>query len=414
MGRSESEMRSAKREGQEWTLSSPHAEEKGTEQTDKSTDAIMSRLKKYVESRKATEQGHISIDAGLARLKEYVSAGSGAITATPDGGCILNPKSTFPLTVFGIDKEGAEEFKRLLEETSYSQKDAVVNVLHFIARANIRCKEIEDYIREFKPRYLAKVEELKRSSSQWRSASDYDRDDLLAAFREEAIESLDLRPDCNLPDLFEGEPINTTVLGDFIRSAGYENVQRYFKYAVEADAVQVIPDNHPERLGFKKLVELELAVRGDEIPMPDVLSTLRFSNMRELVSDLKPALRNKAQAIQFLSKLPDIRERLGRTVIFQDLFKPKPLEDEIAGVNLGRIFAAWKYLHEITWLIVDTYGKGNHAAMGPVEILGTGWELAVEADACPYCRRASRKNFSREHPPTVPLHIGCRCEVVEK
>lgn len=281
IGRSECEMLSTKREGPEWRRSSLDVEEKGAEQSDKSTDAIISRLKKYVESREATAQRDMSTEAGIARLKAYVSAGSGATTATPNGGWILNPKSTFPLTVFGIDKEGAEEFKRLLDEKSYSQKDAFVNVLHFIARANIRCKEIEDYIHEFKPRYLAKIEELKKSCFQWRSASGYDRDDLLTTFRQQAVDSLDLRPDCNLPDLFEGELSDMTILGNFIRSAGYENLQRYFKYAAEAHAVQVIPDNHPERLGFEKLVELGLAVRGDEIPLGAVISTLKFKNMRE-------------------------------------------------------------------------------------------------------------------------------------
>ena len=137
---------------------------------------------------------------------------TGSIIPAQHGGWILNPKSTFPLTVYGIDQSTANECKRLLDE-GYSKGtyDHARSLLPIIARSNLRCREIDEYVATHKPRYLKKIAELKRSSPDWASASERDQEDLLETFREEAIESLDVRPYCDLVTLFEGEPADITL-----------------------------------------------------------------------------------------------------------------------------------------------------------------------------------------------------------
>lgn len=209
---------------------------------------------------------------------------------------------------------------------TYALADTLIPI---IARSNLHCKEIDEYIRKFKPQYLNKIEELKRSSTEWTSASERDREDLLANFRQQSIELIDIRPYCDLEVLFECEPEDITLDDSLIDRFGFENLQLYLRYAGKADKVLVIPSDHKERSRFERLVDLELAIRGKDIPLPAILEAIKLKDINIWVADLiqKPFTR-KAKAIEFLLNLSDIRERIGKVLAFRELFQLRPLPDE--------------------------------------------------------------------------------------
>lgn len=348
---------------------------------------------------------------------------AGSVTATQDSGWILNPKSTFPLTVYGINQLNAEELKRLLDAGyslgAYAHAHTIVPI---IAKSNLRCKEIDNYVKKFKPQYFNKIEELKQSSSEWALASVRDQDDLLVSFRQQAIKSLDVRPYCDLEILFECEPADATVDDALLDRFGYENLQLYLRYAGNLDKARVIPADHYERGGFEKLVELELARKGTNISFPAVLETLKLKEMNDLVTDLnlKPFGR-KGKAIEFLMNLPDVQQRVSKIVAFRELFQLKPLPAEFSSIDLNKISEAWRYANEIATLIAHTYVMGGYAMRNMHQELDDlsyieGWELSPAGDdaMCPYCKRAALKTYSKKQYPKVPVHIGCRCAVLSK
>lgn len=348
---------------------------------------------------------------------------TGPVSMTFDGGWVLNPTSTFPLTIYGVDRQTAYELKSLLEGgyslSIYTLSQAIVPI---IARSNLRCKEIDDYVKTFKPQYLSRIEELKKSSIEWNTASVKDQIDLLVSFRKQAIESLDIRPYCDLETLFECEPTDATIDDLLIERYGYDNIQLYLRYAGNLEKVHVIPFGHNARNGFEKLIEIGLAIRGTDIPLPNILETLKLKEMNDLVDDLiqKP-FRRKSEAIEFLMNLPDIQQRLSKIVAFRELFKLKPLPKEFSNIDLSKISKSLRYAKEIATLIAHTYVMGGYATRNMNQDQGNlsyikGWELfSVNDDAtCPYCKRAASKSYHKEQYPKVPLHIGCRCSVLSK
>lgn len=346
---------------------------------------------------------------------------TGPVTATSDGGWVLNPKSTFPLTVYGIDRATAEDLKRLLDQGySLGTYDHARALVPLIARSNLRCKEVDEYIRRFKPQYLKTLEELKRSSGEWASASEPDREDLLSTFRQQAIDSLEVRPAvCDLETLFESEPLDTTIDDALIDRFGFETLQLYLRYAGNLAKVHVIPADHYDRDGFEKLVKVGLAIRGAEIPLSGILETLKLKDLKELVADLHPpSFRRKAQAIDFLMKLPDVKEGISKVVAFRELFQLKPLPAEFSHIDLDQISASWSCAHEIATLIAHTYVVAGYATckrqyQDDLSYI-TGWELSSDETSCPYCKCAAAKAYPKTQRPKVPLHIGCRCSVLPK
>jgi hypothetical protein len=346
---------------------------------------------------------------------------TGSISVTHDSGWLLNPKSTFPLTVYGINRSTAEELKRLLDGGFSLGNDAhAKTILPIIIRSNLRWKEIDEYIRKFKPQYLGKIEELKRSSKKWTSVLEKDREDLLTRFRQQALESIDVRPYGDLAALFEYDPVDSTSYKALIDRFGYENIRSYLISATDTERIWIIPADSLERSRFEELVRLRLAIRGADIDPFAILNTLRLQDMNSLLTGLTQApFTRKAKAIEFLTTLPDLKERLAKVESFHVLFQLRPLPDEFSQVNWAQFSVFERYVKEVATIIAHTYVMGGYASRrkdedGEYPSNITGWELdsVDDNDACPYCRRAAAKTYPKNQRPKTPLHIGCRCGVI--
>jgi hypothetical protein len=347
---------------------------------------------------------------------------TGPITLTENDGFILNPKSTFPLTFYNINSKQATQLKVLLDEGCSEGSYRLLQKLQpFISTTNLRCKEIDNYVNEYKPLYLDEIEGLKKASQDWASATDKDKEDIILSFKKEAVQLLDVRPSCNLVTLFDGLPSDAIIDDALIQKYGYEAL-RFYEDIRKKDRIFTVPADGPGRKDFEKLVEIGLATRGKQIPLPDILSTLRLKDMTELVTDLDPPkFTRKAKAIDFLINIPNIQHRLGKKVSFRTLFKIIPLPQEFSNIDLNKIKSVWDYEKEIAFLIAHTYIAGSNAVMNmkwQTEMSSNvqGWELhGVDDDqTCPECKLLHGYVYPKHKYPKTPFHIGCRCGVRPK
>lgn len=364
----------------------------------------------------------ITVKTNFQTGRSFQNPDTGDVKPNGDGGWIINPKSTFPLTIYGINEKDANELKVLLEDGySKSAYDILPKLVPFIAVKNLRCREIEEYIKKFKPIYLNKIEELKKASVEWPTLSDSDKEDLLYSFRQAAINSLDIRPNCNLIYLFEYEPSDFSIDDALLQRYEYDLLQFYLSYADRVDKVYIIPADHYYRKKFERLVEKKLAIQGTQIPFNLILNSLTLKELNEIITDLniKPFTR-KNKAVEYLLSLPDIQERLKRKIAFRELFKLCTLPEEFANIKLEDISKAWKFITEVAILLAETYINGGIAKRDYLDRKDyidfvESWEImTVGDDACPYCKRLASKDYPKNVYPKVPLHLGCRCYVTYK
>src|SRR4030043_1326291 len=133
----------------------------------------------------------VSTSSGSSYTPEKLDSGS--ITETSGSGFILNPKSPLPLTVSNLTKAQALTLKGYLdEEVNWTRRDW--ETTFFIAQSNAKCKEIDDYIEKYRSLYLSTINNLKSKSTDWNSASEKDKEDLLVEFKINALESLPVKP----------------------------------------------------------------------------------------------------------------------------------------------------------------------------------------------------------------------------
>jgi hypothetical protein len=364
------------------------------------------------------DERHLSAPEAIASKVETVCEKE-TLTATKDGGWVINPGSPFRLTLYGIDQPMAVQVKHLLDESGTEKHTAekVHSLFSLILRYNLRCKEIDAYIAEFRPVYLKTLADLQRTSAEWATATEKDRKDLLLSFREQALTSLDIRPRGNLVTLFEDTPSDMKIDDALLDRFGYEALELYMRFAEPQGKLHVLSQKHSDRVGFEKLVGLGLAVRGADIPLPALVDTLKLKDLKAIVADLEPpALTRKAQAVAYLLSLPDATERVGKIVACSDLFQLRPFPEEFAQVDLQQVASAWRYTREMASLIAETYARGYDAVEQKqlhkeLDTKVTGWTIIVDEQACSYCKRAAERAHSPGQTPRVPLHIGCHCHI---
>lgn len=318
----------------------------------------------------------------------------------------------FSLTI-NIEESVAEEFQSTLKRcVDMGTWQAAQELLPLVARYNVKCVEVDNYIREFKPVFLKEIEKQIAASSEWATASELDREDLLSEFRENAVLSLDVKPDCDIEVLFSVDDIDLTVDDGLIDRYGFPLA---FFYLTKRQGVHIVPVDHYERKKFESLVEAGLVTRGEDIPAEQILEGLTIKNMMDIVSDLNPPkISRRAKAIEYILGIPDLKSRLAKTVSFRSLFYIKPLPEEFKDINLERVSVSWKYAREFTELICKTYASMHYTNQSMQSYLDREmgykrFEISGAEDCCPHCQKMAGKKYHRDNLPTVPVHIGCRC-----
>lgn len=341
---------------------------------------------------------------------------SGALKGSREKGWVINPRSPLPLTIVDTTRETAAELKRLLDD----RVNGVVGrgdraLLEYVAKKNIRCKEVEEYVERYKPQYEARVNEMIAASSEWGAASEKDREDLLTGFKMKAQESLHVRPYMGVEELFDGRSEDLTVDDALVERYGFDTARFYLRHSDNLSKVHVAPADHRDRPRFDSLVEAGLSRRGADIGIELMLAGLALKDLNAIADGLAGGpFKRKAKAIEALMGLPDARERVGRHVSFRELFQLLPLPAEFSGVDLKKVAASWRYADYLAELISHTYTMGAYSVRDNdthrSDDFIKGWRISDAGDAgtCPYCKEAAKKVYPRGSKPT-PFHLGCRC-----
>jgi hypothetical protein len=359
----------------------------------------------------------ISVSLSTNSMTEHPD--TGPVSPSKTIGWILNPNSTFPLTIYNAGQNVIQEVKEVLDaEWFRGPYGALKKIVPLVARFNIRCREIDLYIKNFREEYFEKLNEYISGCEEWLDLSELDKADRFVEFKRKSFESLNVRPYFRIEMLFL-EDVDHTVDDLLIEKFGYEALRFYFNKKKE---VHVVPADHYDRGMFERLVGLGLAIRGDRIPTEEILKGLTLKKITEMFCNLNiPKFGRKIKAIEYAMSLPDIKDRLNKNVSMRSLFQLQPLPPEFKSLDLKKLSDAWKYSEELSELLVSTYYSGGYAAdhrkrhleyqktLGPNS---KGWEISGAADCCPFCRKIMTKKFPPDQYPTVPLHVGCRCMVL--
>jgi len=337
------------------------------------------------------------------------------LTKSEDG-WVLKTGSTFPLTLLGVDGWVAREVERILDQNldqGKSIEDIAKLLVPIIVKTNLRVKEIEIYIKWFRPQYLRAIKELQAASPEWKKASEEEKADLLDTFRLEAEEALEVKPYFDLTYWFENPPpSDMREANALIERYGYDSTVFYLKNCANIEQVHITRPGTPLYRKFDKLVELGLARRGNDIPASYILERLKLKELNNITSDLKQSFKQKKEALEFIAKLPDVYERLGRVIDLRSVFQLKPLPKEFFNVDLEKVSNALDYAWATAWLLTHTYMSAHYPPLPPKEFI-RGWRVSAVRDflTCPYCEKMDGKVFPRDRYPKVPFHIGCRCVV---
>lgn len=341
---------------------------------------------------------------------------TGKLTELGENIWSLNPKSPFPLTISGINSEQAQELKTLLElRYNTTATEAARKLLPFIKEYDLRCKEIDDYVKVFRPIFIKKMDELNTTDVSWEGATPGPTLKKLSEFADQAIETLEIQLHCDLEILFRGHPKSKKSKEELVRKYGVDVMKIYTSMR---KGINTVPHKPEIRKSLKRLEELKLLAYGPDVNQKMLLKTLSLEKMKALVSDLNyPNFENKEEAFNAISRLPDLKKRLQTVITLRTIYQklPIPSDHKMLKINENQKNA---YLKEFTSLLSNTYYRGGIAIAEKKEFQGKsysfvkGWEISAKSDACIYCKKQAEKPYEKDNYPRTPIHLGCRCTIM--
>jgi hypothetical protein len=328
------------------------------------------------------------------------------------GGWILNPGAPFELTL-NSTKEIAQKIRNILDDdTNYGYRKTEEIVAVF-SEHNISCYEVEEYRGKYRNIYLSKIEQLKQESDEWKKAFERDKEDILESFRAKAIAEVYEKADCDLVALFEDEPSDFTIDDELIKEYGFDNIQTYLRGADKMDKIHVYPSDHYYRPKYDKLVELNLAERGYNIPKNEILTTLTLKELNAIAQHPEKEFKRKNPAIEYILTLPNLDEKIGKSISLRELFKLKPLPEKYSSLNLSEIAKTWNYSFVVANLVINTYQNSyySYRDLQDKEYVKGYKVIRYDNNDCPCAKDLAKKSYLKNNPPKVPCHIGCNCHL---
>lgn len=326
---------------------------------------------------------------------------------------IVNPNSSFELTIENCNQNIAQEIRELMDDNEIYGYRKVDKLVGLFAKYNIRVKEVESYKAKYKPDYDSKIEELKANSEEWANAYEADRADILEEFREQALQTIYERPNIDLVTLFENEPKDITIDDELIKEYGFENLKTYLKYSDKPDKLRVFPKDHYSRPKFEELEKLGLAERGYKLPKDEILLTLTLKELNSIANHPEKDFKRKQQAVDYIMSKPNVDELIGKNISLREIFRLKPLPDKFSEINLTEISNAWNYTYVVVELFDSTFRNAFNFDLDEMRdseyIKGYKINYHRDGSDCQCCKNHSEKTYSKNNVPRFPLHIGCNC-----
>jgi hypothetical protein len=335
-----------------------------------------------------------------------------SIKQDKDGNWILNPGAPLELTALSKNKELVLQVRDLLDNDEirdYRKDDKLIAIF---AEHNLKIKEIEEYKNKYKSQYLNKIQELINNSSEWEISGEKDKEDIMIEFRQEAIKGIYERANCDLEILFESEPKDITLDDELIKDYGFENIRTYLRYADKLDIVRVVRNDDFLRPIFEKLAEQGLADRGSSLTKDEILTTLTLKELNVIAQNPDKEYKRKNQAIEYVTALPDIDERIGKHISMRELFRLRPLPEKYNSLNLKEVADTWNFHNQEVRLLMDTFRNSFYSWRDLKDkeyVKGYKVEPLDKEDPCPCSKDLANKKFTKNNPPRIPYHIGCNC-----
>lgn len=361
-----------------------------------------------------------SIEIEVSAGQPIVEYPSYSVQKLPNGDYLINPGASFELTLYNANKNKIDLFVDALNQSiNQSNYYTIQNSMGLLTIVDIRCREIDAYVDEYRPKYEKLVKELIEKHPDWKDANERDRKDILNEVRQTALDMIYVRPDVDLNLLFEYYPWDDPLPRKVLQKYPLNTISKYIRVWDEKMKVKVIPADNADRDLYEEMVELGLAIRGREISTEKILTTLKMDQLRDIASKFDVKIpRKKEEAAKILSDIEGINEYLDKNVSFRELFQLTPLPEEFKDVEIKKIGEFMDYCRIIADLIGRTYTfayydeRRAHSDRDSIE----GYKVLCADDerTCPYCKEQAKKKYSKKNIPNTPFHLACRCGVIPK
>ena len=353
----------------------------------------------------------------LVKRASLPPAGAAPTEPTPDN--LLQPFSPIPLTVDGASAEAIMSLRAILADNAYD-RGRPDQVLAWLLTTNARVKEIDAFLGEWGPKFTTAVKTLCEADPEWALVGELDRDDIRDGACKKAIEHFDVRLDDLDYEVIADIPMLPATADDALLARfGYDTLSFYLRNADDINRVRVVPSDDWYRTRFEDLVAKGLARRGAEVDLKAVLQGLTLKQMEAVAEGIEhKRFTRKAPAVEFLSVLPDLRERLGRHVSMRELFQLLPLPAEFSHIDLAALGHAWAYAAEYAKLLSVTHSTAAWAHRAVTEAVmdeyAKGWSIDAGyggTACCPSCAKRVGERRGARSAPKLPHHVGCTCQL---
>ena len=232
-----------------------------------------------------------------------------SVQELPNGDYLINPGASFELILYNADKHKIDLFVDALNQSiNQSPYNMIQNLIMILIVADIRCREIDAYVDEYRPKYEKFVKELIEKHPDWKDANKRDRMDILKEVCQTALGMIYVRPDVELDHLFEYYPWDDPLPRKVLQKYPLNAISKYIRMWDDKMEVKVIPADNADRNLYEQMVELGLAIRGREISTEKILTMLKMDQLRDIASKFDITIpRKKDEDSVFIGTIPPLK-----------------------------------------------------------------------------------------------------------
>ena len=329
----------------------------------------------------------------------------------PNNPIIINPYSPFQITLYNSDKKTIMEVEKVLKDENIWNKTK--ELLPLFTKNDIRCKEVDEYILKYKPLYQNMLRDKLSNSTEYQQATERDKEIIEDEIKDEILNQIPERADCDLQTLFDFSDIDITIDNVLIQKYGFDVISKYFGLNHYKNKIV----GHWERKDFEDLLNADLAIAAENIPKEEILASQTLKVLNSICEKEDGFFKRKNKAIDYLNENQNLISNIGKFVATRNLFKLKKLPSEFDTLDVEKISANWNFTKEYIKLISETfrnseYSRETNNRENYSWIKGFTVEKFEDYNSNFVCQRAReecKKKYSKSNPPKLPFHIGCNC-----
>ncbi len=325
---------------------------------------------------------------------------------------IINPKSSFQITLYNSDTKIIQNVAKILKDENSWNKSK--ELLPIFSLYDVRCKEVDEYILKYKPHYQELFKKQIATSVDYQSATEKDKEIIEDEIKDNIINLIPERADCDLKILFDYNEIDFSIDNEIVKKYGFDVISKYFGLGYYKDKIVT----HWERKYFEDLLKADLVLTGEEIEQEEILNAQTLKTLNLICDKEEGHFKRKNKAIEYLNENTELLKNIGKHVSTRNIFKLKELPNEFESIDIDAIQNHWTFLKEYIKLISDTYrnSERNREDISGDKSWIKGFRVEKFEDlnsnfVCLRAREECKKKYSKSNPPKLPFHIGCNCDL---